>query len=620
MIFITRKTLVIYSILIASAIFLTGCSSVGDNSPADSVTDPGNDTPGSITVPGEDPPPEIPAADRAFLKDVNSLEMARLMGYGINLGNTMEACNSSSRIPNRDPSVYETMWGNPVTTQEMITGMRNAGFKTLRIPVAWTNAIDFENGDFTVNPAYLDRVEEIINYALNEDMFVIINCHWDHGWWSMFGHPEQERRDFALELFTAMWTQIAERYKDYDHRLIFEPSNEEWGNRFNDRTPFSPTGGTLSQSECYTLLTELSQVFVDLIRSTGGNNPDRFLLMKGYNTDVMMTVDNRFKLPVDTADSKLLLSVHYYTPWSYCGDTSGVGHWGRRTEVDEMNNLLGRLAKFTEMGYGVVLGEWGVLDNEGPDRLEFFTNFLNNCDLYGYVPVLWDTGYTPRHGGLFDRNETHTIAAPEILELFQNRDVEKRKGISVNEIIEAAQEGINASLLKADQRHETVLSADEARAWIMFTSGGWSIQYSVGDRYQPEVIAKGMVANDVDITGEGTYTVSLDFTGTDAGYANGFEFTALGIMNGEILFPGYYINITELLINGEQAEYVGIPYTTNDNPVTTRVNLYNGWVSNVPSGARVYNGDRADASPTFLENYRNSRIETLSVTFDYIAP
>ena len=217
------------------------------------------------------------------LKDVSSLEMARLMGYGINLGNTMEACDSRNRIPNRETDIYETMWGNPVTTQEMITGMRNAGFKTLRIPVAWTNAIDFENGNFTINGNYLDRVEEIINYALNEDMFVIINDHWDHGWWSMFGHPDSAWREFALELFKSMWEQIANRYKDYDLRLIFEPSNEEWGNRFNDRTPFSPTGGVLTQDECYLLLTELSQVFVDLVRGTGGNNPDRFLLMKGYN-------------------------------------------------------------------------------------------------------------------------------------------------------------------------------------------------------------------------------------------------------------------------------------------------------------------------------------------------
>ena len=558
--------------------------------------------------------------EKDSLKDVTSLEMARLLGYGINLGNTMEACDSRNRIPNREPSVYETMWGNPVTTQEMVTGMKNAGFKTLRVPVAWTNAMDFENGNFYIDEIYLDRVEEIVNYALNEDMFVIINNHWDHGWWSMFGHPSQSWRDFALEMFKSMWGQIAERFRDYDLRLIFEPANEEWGNRFNDRTPFSPTGGVLTQDECYTLLTELSQVFVDLIRSTGGNNSDRFLLMKGYNTDVMMTVDDRFNLPSDTADSKLLLSVHYYTPWSYCGDTSGVGNWGRTTEVEEMNHLLGLLTKYTDMGYGIVLGEWGVLDNEGEDRLTFFTNFLDNCDLHGYAPILWDTGYDPRYGRLFDRNDSHTIVAPDLLHLFQSRSTDTREGQTVDGIIAAAKENMAKTLEKAAERKETVLSADEAVAWIMWSSGDWGIQYSVGDRYQPEQIAAGLVANDVEITGEGTYTVSLDFTGTAEGYSDGFAFTAVGIMNGEILFPGYYMVITELLINGKQADFDGLPYTTNDNPVTTRVNLYNEWVDKVPPEARIYEADIADASPIFLRGYLLAHIETISVTFDYIAP
>jgi len=554
------------------------------------------------------------------LKDVTALEFARMMGYGINLGNTMEACDSSNRIPNRDPEVYETMWGNPVTTQEMITGMRDAGFTTLRIPVAWTNAMDFEIGDFTINEAYLDRVEEIINYALNEDMYVIINNHWDHGWWSMFGHPDLAWRDFAMQMFVAMWTQIAHRYEHFDHRLIFEPSNEEWGNRFNDRTPFSRTGGTLTEDECYLLLTELSQVFVDLVRDTGGNNENRFLLMKGYNTDVRMTVDPRFKLPTDSADSRLLLSVHYYTPWSYCGDTSGVGSWGRTSEVEEMNELLGSLTKFTDMGYGVVLGEWGVLDNEGPDRLKFFTNFLDNSDLHGFVPILWDTGYDPMHGRLFDRNDTLTIVAEDILNLFRTRSA-ARDEKSVEEIKEAAQQSMAHNLELASQRVETVLTADEAVAWIMFVDGEWGIQYSVGDRYQPEQIADGMTATDVEVTGEGTYTVSLDFTGTSAGFADGFEFSAVAVMNGEILFPGFIMDITEILINGEPAtDFEGIPYTTNDNPVTTRVNLFNGWVGDIPAEARVLGGDLSNASPVFLENYRLSRIETLSITFNYIAP
>ncbi|MCL2030081.1 MAG: glycoside hydrolase family 5 protein [Oscillospiraceae bacterium] len=565
--------------------------------------------PAAPSVPPSAPPPsEGPGGGES---SPSSLELARLMGYGINLGNTMEACDSGNRVPNREPSVYETMWGQPVTTPAMITGYKNAGFQTLRIPVAWTNAMDFENDVFTIDDAYLDRVEEIINYALDEDMYVIVNNHWDHGWWSLFSHPEPSERDRAMTVFTSMWTQIAERYKDYDHRLVFEPANEEWGHRFNDKTAFNPLPDRLDEDECYALLTELAQVFVDLVRGTGGNNADRFLLIPGYNTDVAKTVDDRFQMPADTADSKLMLSVHYYTPWSYCGDTSGVGHWGRTGEVEEMNQLLGMLTKYTDMGYGIVLGEWGVLDNEGPDRLSYFTNFLDNCDLYGYVPLLWDTG------GLYDKAVCR-INAPDIAELFLNR---AERSLTADELIAEARLNMDWSLRKAANRPETVITADEAFAWIMFASGDWSVLYCNQDKYDPDVISAGVAASDAEVTaGAGTYTVSLDFTGTSAGFADGLVFSAVGIVNGEILFPGYYMELTEVLINGEPAVFSGLPYTTNDNPVTTRVNLYNHWVDNIPAEARVLGGDLSGATPVPLENYVDTRIETLSVTFDYIAP
>jgi endoglucanase len=549
-------------------------------------------------------------------KDLTALELARLMGYGINLGNTMEACNSDDRIPNRDPVVYETMWGQPVTTQEMVTGMKAAGFATLRIPVAWTNAMDFENADYVINSAYLERVAEIVDYALNEDMYVIINDHWDHGWWSMFSHPEQEARDKARTIFTEMWQQIAEYFKDYDVRLIFEPANEEWGNRFNDRTPFNPTGGSLSKDECHQLLTELAQVFVDLVRDAGGNNATRFLLIPGYNTDVAETVDERFRMPTDRVENRLLLSVHYYTPWSYCGDTSGIGSWGRTSEVEEMNRLLGLLTKYTEMGYGIVLGEWGVLDNEGDDRLTFFTNFLDNCDQYGYVPLLWDTG------SVYNRAAAR-IAPAELAELFASRSREARTALTTEQIVASASESMALILQKSAERVETVVTADEAFAWIMFASGDWSTQYSVGDQYKPEDITPGVVATDAEVTaGAGTYTVALDFTGTAAGYADGMEFSAVGIINGEILFPGYYMQIVEVLINGEKARILGRAYTTNDNWVTTRVNLYNKWVSAIPvETARIYGArDLLGASAVILQNYIAERIETLEVTFEYIAP
>jgi len=535
------------------------------------------------------------------------------MGLGINLGNTMEACDSNNRIPNRDPSVYETMWGQPITTQSIISGMREAGLTTLRIPVAWTNAMDFENGILDIDLAFILRVEEIVNYALNEDMIVIINAHWDHGWWSLFGHPEEERRDFALEMFISMWTQIGTHFQDYDYRLIFEPSNEEWGTRFNDRTAFSPTGGILTIDECYELLTYLTQVWLDLIRGQDGYNPTRFLLAKGFNTDVMMTTDDRFVLAQDHIPNRMLLSVHYYTPWNFCGDTAGVEHWGVTAEVEEMNYLLGRLTRFTDQGVGIVKGEWGVLDNEGDDRLKFFTNFLDNMDLHGFAPILWDTGF------LYCRT-TYTIRAPEIARFFTNRsrDTRDAEGLTVEAIISRAQDNMEWSLRRAADRPQVIIEADEAFAWIMFASGDWLIQYSVGDMYRPENITTGLVAHDIEVTGAGIFTVGLDFTGTEYGFADGIAFSALAIINGELLFPGYYIEIVEVLINGEPVEYYGLTYTTSDNARTTRVNLYNGWVNDIPDEARVRGGDLTGATPTPFAPYIFTHMETLEITFEFV--
>ena len=176
------------------------------------------------------------AASETDLDSLTAVEMTRLMGNGINLGNTMEACDNGARAGNvtDDPAYYETLWGEPVTTEEMIRGMKEAGFDTLRIPVAWmTNATHLNEGDYTISEAYLNRVAEITDWALNAGMIVIINDHWDGGWWGMFGSETKETRELAMEAYIGMWRQIGTRFADYDSRLIFESANEELGARFD---------------------------------------------------------------------------------------------------------------------------------------------------------------------------------------------------------------------------------------------------------------------------------------------------------------------------------------------------------------------------------------------------
>ena len=173
---------------------LTGCGGTNDtDAPAAAQTDaapPETDTTETASSAQESETTQ----DTDGSEDLTALELSRLMGNGINLGNTMEAYGRPELGINADTSKYETFWGQPVTTEEMIAGMKNSGFDSIRIPVAWTNMMDYENGDYTIADAYLDRVDELITYAINNGMYVIINDHWDGSWWGMFGSATEETR------------------------------------------------------------------------------------------------------------------------------------------------------------------------------------------------------------------------------------------------------------------------------------------------------------------------------------------------------------------------------------------------------------------------------------------
>lgn len=540
---------------------------------------------------------------------MTSLELAKIMGNGINLGNTMEAYGRTALGTHADTSAYETFWGQPVTTQEMITGMKNAGFDSLRIPVAWTNMMDFETGNYTIDQAYLDRVEEIINYALNEDMYVIVNDHWDGSWWGMYGSATPETREKANELYISMWTQIAEQYKDYDEHLIFESANEELGFRLND-TDVAADSGALSDAECFTVVNQINQTFVDTVRSTGGNNEDRFLLIAGFGTDINNTVDDRFKMPTDTADHKLFISVHYYDPSGYCIMDS-VDRWGYKAEYEYMNEQLAKMTKFTDAGYGVIIGEYGALPSGGipkEDALAYTTNLLDNCDLYGYVPMLWDT-----NSGNYDK-QAMLIRNSKMRDMYQNRSYAKEMETGEEAYMAEVNARMADALANAEEGY--VLDENLCMAWIMYNSSDWSVSYSVGDKYDPNSKTAGVVATDVEITGEGTYTVGLDFTGVNGGYADSTVFSALAIGNGESLYPDYLIDIQEIKINGEVYDMVGQQYTSSDDGICTRVNLYNMWISEVPDDVRVKAG-ASNPSPCIVDPDTLGHIETLEITFKY---
>ena len=557
--------------------------------------------------------PAVSADTEAAIKAMTSLEVIRDKGNGTNLGNTLEAYNHSGYVNGMNPDGFETSWGQPYTTAEMIQGMKDAGFDTIRIPVAWTNGMNFESGDYTIDERLMNRVTTVVNYALEADMYVIVNDHWDGGWWGMFGSEDQAVRDKALEMYKSMWTQIGENFKDYSYKLIFESANEELGDRLNDKE-ITGSKGVLNGNECYETANMINSEFVKLIRSQGGNNADRFLLIAGYNTDIEKTCDDRFKMPEDTAENKLLLSVHYYTPWDYCG-TESVNQWGSPKNYEQQNDLFKMLSKFPEQGYGVVIGEYAVMSKSGvkPDTDKFYSNLLDNCDLYDYCPVLWDCNDFFKRLTLKPSDET-------IAEIFSSRRYANEKDKPVETVKSEAETRIKDTYTAAVEEQSASIalpaSDDMAIAWIMYASGDYGVSYSVGDIYDPTNCTQGVKAENVQITGEGTYTVSLDLSECSA---SGVTFSALGISNGELLFPGYVYTIDEILINGEPYEMTAKGYTSSDDDKCTRVNLYNGWVNSVPSDGRTVDGDLSGCSAQILNPDNIKKVNTISVTFTVTA-
>ena len=552
---------------------------------------------------------------------LTSVELTRLMGNGINLSNTLEAYRNEGMGTKASPKEYEVLWGQPVTTQELMNGFKAAGFDSIRIPVAWTNAMDYEHGDYRIEKAWLDRVEEVVNYALNAGLYVVINDHWDGDWWGMFGSKTEQTRKDAMELYTAMWTQIANRFKHYSDYLIFEGGNEELGSRLND-VYVCKDSGSLSEDVCYKTANAINQKFVDIVRSSGSNNASRFLLIPGYNTDIYKTIDPRFQMPKDklpkgTAENRLLVSVHYYTPWGFCGGPS-VSRWGTVREIRDMNKNMELMARFVDEGYGVIIGEYATGATESGERKDYYAldwtnNFLDNCDLYNFCPMLWDTN-------VFFKRDIKAFADPEWKALYASRsyasqaqnpeedwEIEDR----MDDFVAAAPESFSNAALLAN--------AGGSVAWIMYNSQDYAVTYSVGDTYKPDEKTDGLEVTDVEITGPGTYTVGLDFTGTLQGFARSFGFSAIGISNGEANFPDYCITITEFNVDGIPRRLSSQNYTNADDGLCTRTNIYNEWVNDLPDDARCKDGNLKRKRPIIINRDDGvfQEMKTLFITFEY---
>lgn len=323
--------------------------------------------------------------------DLTTANAPSMMTPGVNLGNTLEA------IP------AETSWGNPVPTQALMDGYKAAGFKSIRIPVAWSQYADAGGA---INAQWMAHVTEVVDAARKAGLIVIINVHWDGGWIQ----PTKADAPAVNARLARFWTQIATNFRDYDDHLLFAGTNEI---AVKD-VYTAPTAENCEAQKSF------NQTFVDAVRVTGGNNATRFLVVQGYNTNIDYTVDCNRKLPADSADNRLMMEVHYYDPYDFTlNENSPVWQWGKIAKTPSATQTWanesyvdGQFRKmksnFVARGVPVILGEYGAYTKTAypgmdPYRLYWDGYITRSAVEHGVIPMYWDTG------GIIDR----TTGAPK---------------------------------------------------------------------------------------------------------------------------------------------------------------------------------------------------------------
>ncbi len=327
-----------------------------------------------------------PAAVRELSDSETASEAAANMKIGWNLGDTLDVCAADrdgdglvNEHPEEGQEVDETLWGNSMTTPELFAHLKADGINAVRIPVTWRDHLG-EAPDYQINPEWLARVHQVVDYAIAQDMYVILNIHHDGGGDPQFGAwIRNASSDYAgtAEKYTALWTQIAESFAEYPQNLIFESMNEVGFDH-------------MAQPRAYEILNNLNQLFVKTVRKS---NPERNLLIAGYWTDVEQTCSSLFQMPEDSEKDRLFVSVHYYTPWQFCVSTQQKT-WGSPGEVRVMQANIRKLKEtFIDNQIPVIIGEYGTMkSNDTASRVYFCEMLTKECSAIGIPCYFWDNG------------------------------------------------------------------------------------------------------------------------------------------------------------------------------------------------------------------------------------
>ena len=323
--------------------------------------------------------------------DRTAKELAKAMYPGWNLGNTMEAGDMANNFTNAGGLGAETAWQSTQTTKALIDFVKAQGFKSVRIPTSWVMGHITDAENMTIDPAWLARVKEIVDYCISDGLYVFINDHWDGGWIEVEGFSKTSSSYEAVDetiiadkvnKLKKLWTNIATYFKDYNEYLMFAGLNEP----FQEYSLFSTR-----HSELTPILERYNQAFVDAVRATGGNNAKRVLIVQGPSTNISSTV-NYFNMPTDTENGKLMVEVHYYEPWDFCG-SNATKDWNADASVKTSFESL--KTKFVDHNIPVVIGEYGANWQENTEShndaiRRYFKSVVENAGNCGIVPFAWD--------------------------------------------------------------------------------------------------------------------------------------------------------------------------------------------------------------------------------------
>lgn len=366
-----KKIAAAIAALLAVSMALSSCSSGNEKS---------SESPAKET--------SLPQAELQDMRDITASELVSEMKTGFSLGNTMDSTIGKN---NGEPYEYETGWGNQTTTREAIQGIADSGFNVLRIPVSWGEHLS-SDGSYTIDKAWLDRVNEIVDYGLDAGMFVILNTH--HEEWLF---PDEAHFETNSDELAKLWTQIAGRFSGYNEKLIFEGLNEPR----KRGTIYEWNGG---DEEGQQVVNKLNAVFVETVRNSGGNNGKRCLMIPTYAASAMEKTFAAMEVPEN--DDRIIISVHAYIPYNFAlASDNATDYWSSSDPscTAEIDNLMTTLkAYFLDKNIPVIIGEMGCVNrNNTENRKDWARYYVSKAHEYGIPCLWWDNGAYLGSGELF---------------------------------------------------------------------------------------------------------------------------------------------------------------------------------------------------------------------------